>query len=177
MSVTRCIVTHMSVTFSIDSVGTGKYEFVCYTDGDRNTYGPFDSREIADQKSLTHVEECGECSMYRPFVNEIQDVNFDMNVSNSNAGMLFRVLGMDVDCYGAMDADGFLGHVLVALAMPLDDSGIRPSEYQAMSENGQPAGPRIIDCGVSEGYITKRLTTLAEMASEAKRIGRRITWG
>jgi hypothetical protein len=167
----------MSVTFSIDSVGTGKYEFICYTDGDRNTYGPFDSREIANEKSLAHVEECRECSIYRPFVNEIQDVNFDMNVSNSNAGMLLRVLGMEVDWCGSMDADNFLGHVLVSLGMPLDDSGIRPSEYQAMGENGQPVGPRIIDCGVSEGYITKRLTTLAEMAAEAKRIGRQITWG
>lgn len=177
MSATQYILTNMSVTFSIDSVGTGKYEFVCYADGESNTYGPFDSRDIATEKSLVHVEECGECSIYRPFVNEIQDINFDMNVSNSNAGMLFRVLGMEADCYGSMDAENFLGYVLVALGMPLDDSGIRPSEYQAMGENGQPVGALIIDCGVSEGYITKRLTTLAEMASEAKRVGRLITWG
>lgn len=177
MSVSPPILVLMSVTFSIDSVGTGKYEFVCYGGDERQTFGPYEDRANANEYIDKHVGECSECSIYRPYANEIQDVDFDMNVSNSNAGMLFGVLGMEADWCGAMDAEEFLGYVLVALGMPLEDSGVAPTEFQSKGEDGLPNGPRIVECGIPAGYVEKRLTVLAEMASEAKRLGRRITWG
>jgi len=166
----------MSVTFSIDSVGTGKYEFTCYAGTATTVLGPYASRDEGIAATLEHARACEECGVYRPYVSEIPDVAHEMNVSNANASMLFEVLGVDWDWCGAMDADEFLGYVLVALGMPLDDSGVAPSEYQAMGPEG-PTGPRVIDCGRSPGYVSARLQTLSEMAVEAKRLGRQITWG
>lgn len=176
MSASTPILFSMSVTFSIDSVGTGKYEFTCYEGERSRAFGPYADRATAESSSVNHSKDCATCSLYTPFVNEIQDVDNKMNVSNSNAGMLFGVLGVEADWCGAMDADEFLGYVLVALGMPLDDSEVKTTESQAMGPDG-PVGPRIIECGRPAGYVTQRLTTLAGMAVEAKRLGRRITWG
>lgn len=166
----------MSVTFYIDSVGTGAFEFICYADSSRTSVGPFASREAAQAAIAEHTPACGECSVYSPYVHEIHDIEREMNVSNSNAGLIFTTLGMEADWCGSMDAEAFLGHVLVALGTPLDDAAVPTTESQAMGPDG-PVGPKMISCGRPAGYLTQRLTTLAEMATEAHRLGRQIVWG
>lgn len=166
----------MSVTFSIDSLGTGEFQFTCYGADSARTLGPFASREAGNAAVAEHAASCPDCGLYRPYVSEIQDIDREMNVSNMNAGLLFRTMGLESDLCGAMPAEEFLGYVLVALGSPVDDSGVSPSEHQVQRPDGS-RGPTIIDCGLPAGYITQRLSTLADMATEAKRLGRDIVWG
>ncbi|MBX4171194.1 MULTISPECIES: hypothetical protein [Rhodococcus] len=111
-----------------------------------------------------------------------------VNASNANARHLLRLLGLlpgldagDVvgtndshevqtagedDLWGEESCEQFLGRTLLALATP--------------TSAGVPArtiGPRMIDCGRAEGYDSRRLTQLHDLAVWALEHGAsRITW-
>ena len=164
----------MSVTFAVEAVPTGEFLFRCYEDLDRPVdFGPFTSRDEAVAAISAHKDSCVECSCYPPLTEAVSDVDdiSIVNVSNANARMILSIAGLDdEDLWGSMEADEFLGHIMVSLAEERDHSPVAPMVFQ-----GQ--GPTIIDCGLPAGYTEHRLSELADLAVHAKNRGRRIVWG
>lgn len=171
----------MSVTFQIEALPTGQYNFTCYADF---TLPPqvskaYDSHEEALAASKAHSQACQECSDGY-WASAIYDVNEEMNVSNGNAVLVLSEIGLwdpaSQDLCGSMDADDFLGRVLVALARERDGRAV-PARELPRPMNGSGRGPRVIMGGRPENYVHDRLTRLAEIATEAKRLGRCVVWG
>lgn len=166
----------MSVTFQIESLPTGKFTFDCYGKGysERETFGPFDSYDEALLAVTAHKMQCTECDCYGCYANAIMDVDDELNLSNTNAVMVLDILGIETDfehgIVGSMKAEDFLGHVMVAMAQERDNAAV-PATVDA-----QQGRATFVDCGLPEGYVAERLVILADMATEAMRIGRDITW-
>ena len=164
----------MSVTFEVEAVPTGEFRFRCYEDLDSPAYfGPFSSRDEAASAISVHKDSCAECSFCPPFAEVVTDVDdiSDVHVSNTNARMILSIAGLDDEnLCGSMEADEFLGYIMVSLAEERDHSPVAPMAFP-----GQ--GPTIIDCGLPAGYTEQRLGELADLAVHAKNRGRRIVWG
>lgn len=92
-----------------------------------------------------------------------------VNVSNVNARFLLENLGLEFDYSGAVDAEQFLGAILVA-------QGIAPvDEGRPWNELPGP-GMRTIDGGRRPGYLQDQLLELTKVAQQAKELGRRVQW-
>ena len=94
----------------------------------------------------------------------------EVNMSNSNAHRVALTLGIDLEEWGwagEMDAQEFLGRVLLALALEPEDAGIPPHEVPT-------GGPRLIECGRREGYLQERLGHLHDLAQHAIRVGKPV---
>ena len=79
---------------------------------------------------------------------------------------------------GSMEADEFLGFVLVALADERDEAAVPAVEMpRPVDETGAPRGARFIDCGLPAGYVSARLRELADLATLASRLDRKVQWG
>ncbi|MQS17477.1 hypothetical protein F7Q99_36160 [Streptomyces kaniharaensis] len=89
-----------------------------------------------------------------------------LNFNNGNAAEVLRLLGYDAaDPYGNDDAVGFLGRVLLALGLLVDDD----------------ARPEVTDgrwtcVGRREGYLSARLGELHAMAEHCVAHGLRVRW-
>lgn len=170
----------MSVSFAVEANTTGKYSFTCY-DGEMSVeHGPFQSYEAGRDAIALHRLTCTECNYCHPALYSILDVDLSLNVSNTNASMILAHLGIQSDEYGlcgSMKAEDFLGYVLVALGMPRDDSAVASVTHRSVDENGREFGPTIYDGGLPEGYMEGKLVRLSEIATEAKRLDRLVTWG
>lgn len=97
---------------------------------------------------------------------------FDVNVSNTNAAMIFERLGLDwdpEDPSGSAEPADILARAMLG-NVGRDDSGI------AMSAEKVPGGPTVIDCGLRAGYFADRLDGIAELAAEAQRRNLLIGW-
>ncbi len=162
------------MTFEVEAIPTGEFRFQCHENLERlASFGPFASRDDANVAIAEHQGSCTECSVYRPFVEVMTDVDDipEVNVSNTNARMILSIAGLDEEeLFGSMEADEFLGYIMVSLAQERDHSPVAPLTYA-----GQ--GPTIIDCGLPAGYTEQRLGELADLAIQAKNKGRRIVWG
>jgi hypothetical protein len=163
----------VSVDFQIESLSTGQFTFTCYEQNQR-MYGPFDSYDDALLAVTAHKMECPECDVYGCYANAVLDVDVYVNMSNANAAMILAVLGLDVDpedgIMGHMDAEQFLGHVLMALAAERDNAAV------LSVTDSLPGCATFIDCGLPEGYVEERLTQLADLATEAVRLSRTVCW-
>lgn len=166
----------MSVTFFIEAIPTGEYVAVCYvpSTGAHVEVARANSYEAALDGTDNHKNECELCDQYGIYVHPVMDVEGgEVNLSNTNAIMMFNVLGIEIDDYdlaGSMSGDKFLGHVLTALATDRDDSGI--------SDVVEPndGGATMIHCGLPAGYWNDRLNALHDLAQEAARLGRNVIW-
>lgn len=101
----------------------------------------------------------------------------DVNMSNTNAAMIFRDLGVDLvedGWCGSMEPLDLAGRVLVALALA-NDTGTPSSTHQAVREDGT-LGATVIDCGIQAGYKHDKFLHLLEVAADATRLGRRVVW-
>lgn len=100
------------------------------------------------------------------------DFDFEVNMSNANAGAVLSFLGFAGDDLwtGKVSAQDFLGRVLVAQALAGHDEGM-PS-YDLPSE-----GARMIQGARSEGYYDHRLAQLREIAEKAVADGAEMCWG
>lgn len=164
----------MSVTFEVEAVPTGEFRFRCYEDLDGPVFfGPFPSRDEAAAAIAEHEGSCAECAFCPPFAEVVTDVDDipDVNVSNTNARMILSIAGLDEEeLWGSMDADEFLGYIMVSLAEERDRSPVAP-----VTLPGQ--GPTVLECGLPAGYTEQRLGELADLAVQAKNKGRRVIWG
>jgi len=167
----------MSVTFSIEANTTGEFVIACF-DAERGEdieVARADSYEGILVERAAHMLVCEECQHYGCFSRAVVDVSedFDMNVSNMNARILFNALGIDggEDLCGMLDAEQFQGALLLAMAEDRDDSGVPSAEVAP----GRP-GATMIDCGLRPGYFADRFAGLHALAAEAVRLGRPVVW-
>lgn len=167
----------MSVTFTIEANPTGTFTIGCYDpeQGDVEV-ARADSYEDILVERAAHMAVCEECGAYGCYAQAVMDVSeeFDVNVSNMNARTLLDALGLDGgdDLVGGMDAETFLGAVLLAMASDRDDSGVAPVDVYA----GIGGGARVVDCGLRPGYFADRFGAFYALATEAVRLGRDVVW-
>lgn len=90
-----------------------------------------------------------------------------LNVSNSNAGMLLRSLGIEFDYSVSISPTDLL--VAIACADPID-TGAPAYETQ------KPGCARMIECGIRPGYHAEKYSALREIAKFAHGMGRDIQW-
>ncbi|QGH75334.1 hypothetical protein I5G61_gp86 [Mycobacterium phage Quesadilla] len=95
----------------------------------------------------------------------------DVNMSNSNAARVAEALGfsLDPDWCGEMDAEAFLGRVLMALAVSPADEGMPSFEVAG-------PGARMIEGARRPGYLQDRLAQLHELALWARAHSTPIWW-
>jgi len=158
----------MSVTFTIESNPTGAFVIEC----DEVVVAQADSYEGIMVERAAHMLVCKDCQHYGCYTQAAMDVSgdLDVNMANGNARMMLVRLGLDdKDLCGTATAEQFLGAVMLAGALA-DDSAV------ADVETTVPGGPRWIECGTPEGYISGRLEALAALGTEAARLGRDIIW-
>ena len=97
---------------------------------------------------------------------------YEVNLSNTNAGMVLARLGYDFDpsCPCGEDTpEGLLGRAQVA-NVGLDDSGT------ATVDDSLPGKCQWIECGVAPGYFDRTMARLAALAGEARRQGKMVSW-
>lgn len=158
----------MSIDFHPEMLHTGRFRFAC---GER-LFGPFGSQEAAGAAASLHVGGCEDCEAYGVLVEPVMDVDACVNLSNANAGMLLGILGYDTEYLcGSTDAEDFLGRCLVALAEERDGAAVSSATVS------MPGGGTWVDCGLPAGYFGTRLGELADVASVALMLGRRVCWG
>lgn len=161
----------MSVTFSIEANPTGRLAVTCHLAG---PLGVADSREDAAVIAFAHEQSCEDCRMYDTGVFPQWDVDdtFDVNLSNANAAPILSILGYDIEYLcGSATAEDFTGRVLVALAEERVDAAVPDVTDEGFG------GARVVYCGTPAGHTTHTLERLADLAAEATRLGRDITWG
>ena len=119
------------------------------------------------------VPVCGDwlCAAYSASFVEVEPTP-EINLANPNAREVLDILGILVDeewsdrCAGSMDADEFLGRVLMADAVQPFDAG-RPAFQQGNQ----------VDCGRAEGYLNARVSELREVAEYARAHQLQVCWG
>lgn len=95
-----------------------------------------------------------------------------VHLSNMNARLIMDLLGLGTEhLCGSLDAEDFLGRVLVAQGCSVGDPG-RPAEMSRGT-----SGATVIDCGREAGYSEKKLELLREVAEFARARGVPVTWG
>ena len=116
---------------------------------------------------------CGDelCAAY-PLICLPVEVTPEVNVSNVNAVQILDVLGILVGesfsdrCSGIMSAEDFLGRVLIADAVQLEDAGV-PAVQTG----------NLVECGREEGYLNARISELRPVAEYAAAHQLEICWG
>lgn len=185
----------MSVTFFAEPGPVVGWTVRCFCPG---TGRNFDTYEGAVECVRTHRDSasydwfgCTDegCAVYESLhvVARHEEDSPEVNVSNSNAGHLFRVLGLasndplastnedtrqfeDLFDGGSVDAEDLLGRVLVADAISPADEGTATVEERAAG------GARLVTCGRRPGYTQERLGALREIAEWAASRGRSVCW-
>ena len=161
----------MSVTFDIESLPTGDYRLSPSCDTKPRTHTTYDH---ALATLVRHKATCTDCEAYGCFIVAVMDIETPgVNLANTNARMLLHRLDIPEadDLCGSMDAERFLGHVLTALlGANADDPAVPAAEYK------MPGSATFIDCGVHAGYFHEKLTALADLAIQARTIGRDVVW-
>lgn len=121
------------------------------------------------------IPVCGSdfCAVHLPSVQSVSDDDTvtELNVSNVNAAALLDTLGIYADnpqenrLCGSLDAEAFMGRVLIAQAISPVDAGI-PATTSGM----------VTDCGRPEGYIDDKLIQLESIAQIAMERGVSVVW-
>lgn len=165
----------MSVTFGVEFLPDAAPVHGFYCHDLNSAVGPFDSPARLASAVAAHERDCETCRMYGVSRYPLPEEKFDVNVSNVNAGMILGILGLPTldsdtcDLVGHMDAEEFLGYVMLALAVDRD--------HAEVSDTADTSGyTTIVQCGLPEGYVNTVLGHLADLALEAKRLGRDVTW-
>lgn len=94
----------------------------------------------------------------------------ELNVSNTNGYALLNRLGIEADYSGAVDADTMLGASLLALAVNENDDGVADTVDTGLK------GATMIYCGLRVGYWEEKLSVMADIATMAKELNRRVVW-
>jgi hypothetical protein len=96
----------------------------------------------------------------------------EVNVSNVNAIAIFDILGISVGesfserCSGVMNAEAFLGRVLMADAVQPVDAGV-----PVIAEGN------MVHFGREEGYLNNAVASLREVAEYAQAHNLEVCWG
>jgi hypothetical protein len=93
----------------------------------------------------------------------------EVNFSNTNAEELFSYLGFsdeELDYVGAMDADAFLGRVVLAKGLTPYNTGLTTMRVDNVIYGGRPSN-----------YFQVRLDALENVARFAIQNNRKVVWG
>jgi len=137
--------------------------------------------------SVTFV--AGKSMFYAPINADVlvgvSPEDMGVNMSNTNAHRVCQALGIDLDpdwC-GDLDAQDFLGRVLLALAISPADEGM-PSHTLQPGDDAGPllgvvgqGGPTIVQGARRPGYLQERLTELHSLAQWAVANDAVVMWG
>ena len=160
----------MSVTFSPEHVGTGRFNIVTYREdvGDMAPFATFDSYAEAELNYLTTCAAEGIETWDAFIVGESAIASApEVNMANGNAAEVLLALDLDhADLYGSEAGATFVGRVLVALATNRLDTA-----YIAAREGN------VVYSGREAGYIQSRLEGLLEVGEFAAAHGLGVTWG
>lgn len=161
----------MSVTFAPEFVAETPYTMSCSC-GKTVSSIVFPSHAAAYkaafvEKTVT-VPVCDDdfCNMYSVNLVTVEDIA-EVNVSNVNAVTILNVLGFteDSELSGSMNAEDFLGRILVASAINPSDAGL-PAVTEGM----------VTFCGREEGYVEDRLAELRTVADYAIAHKLEVVW-
>lgn len=167
----------MSVSFYADLTPVVGYRIECFC-GAKLSEIYKNYNDAAAKIDLVELDcDCGDNFGYH--ANAVHEgVNSDeINVSNSNSVSILEVLGLmtqddefcDV-CCGSMNAEDFLGRVLMALAVA-PESAERVSEQTMFASGGM-----YVQCGRPAGYVQSKLLRLKEVAEFAIQHDREVIW-
>lgn len=173
----------MSVTFHTEAPALG-YEIACYGTGRFATRFATRTEAYAEQIAmLTRGEHPTGCNddycraMGHTYLDAIQaETTHEVNISNINARFILSHLGFEGgedgerDLAGNLDAEDFLGRVLLAAAISPVDEGI--PTHILPSTGGMTA----VDCGRRAGYLHEVLDSLRTVAEDAIRLGEQVYW-
>lgn len=92
----------------------------------------------------------------------------EVNLSNSNAEELLEYLGIpsDEELVGSMEAEAFLGRVIMASALAPANTGLTTMQIENFVYGGRPAD-----------YMQRKFEQLEEVARFAISHGRQVVWG
>lgn len=155
----------MSVTFSTSPAAPLlAVELLCW----ESSATPIPSTPASANADIaSHSVSCEECRAYGGAIRQDIRVVDDVNVSNGNARVVLDALGfVEDDLYGELDAELFLGRILLAEAVSPVDAG-RPTVRTG----------NFVECGRDEGYLQHRLSQLRSLAEWARLHDATITWG
>lgn len=124
------------------------------------------SIENAETVSKSHNENCEDCKAYGGSLIEYDRIVNDINLSNTNAFYVLEKIGLKDQSYGSLNADDFLGRVLLADAIYEPDQGL-----ESRSEGNIHYGGR------SPLYLQDKLSKLINLSNWAKENKAEITWG
>lgn len=164
----------MSVTFSVETVPTGRYTIWASCSEDTHV-DPFDgvvhdSYTDAYQALLAHRETCADCADYSQVTAQVDVTTTEVNLATDNAREILTRLGYnDPELVGGTNGPDFLARVVTALAFA-DDTAV------ATVDSTTDHGPRWVDVGRPAGYQTRTLTRLHTIAEEAIALNRDVTW-
>lgn len=98
-----------------------------------------------------------------------------VNVSNANAMVLFQALGLEEDYSGIIDREHFHNLCVAWLRKHIN----RPSQPIETTVTREKGYATIIDCGLPEGYINKRIQQLSKgtSPSAADQKYNVVSWG
>lgn len=190
----------MSVTFSPELGPLTGYTFTCghedaLTEHRFGTYQDaeeFLRTELDAHGNTGHLAVCGDdyCAASRMFIIGLEaEESPEVNISDVNGCHVLGLLGYECgDLSGSDTAEGFLGRVLVALAVNPFDAGVPATTTVggrivdghgavALATGPAPTGATVVDCGRRPGYsgdVLERLRGVADWAAER---GRPIRWG
>lgn len=157
----------MSVTFLVVQEPTA-FSLQCSC-GDASHSETFSSYVDAVVAHATVNVACGDdfCSAFPASIVAVLPYAEDVNVSNINARAILEVLGLDsTDLCGDLQAEDFLGRILVAQALNPVDAGV--PAY---------ADGSVVNCGRPEGYMDSQLIRLQAIAEHAAKHDQLIAWG
>lgn len=164
----------MSVTFSPEHVGTGRFLIFRHDDhGDRVVFASFDNYADAESNYLAACAAEG-VDTWEAFIGAESAIENapTVNMANNNAASVLLALDLPHEnMYGSENGLAFLERVMTAIqADRLDDA--LPS-----FEDGGNGSARMIHVGRAAGYVGDRLAELAEVAIFAKDHGLAVQWG
>jgi len=173
----------MSVTFSIEAIYTGKCRITAFGDDVCEAARQAVGRTFTDRREAYAIvrEHDGAMDDCWPrdcasglLIEGIYDVDAEgVNFANGNARVVLEFLGIDSpDLLGSMGGGDFLAACQVAMATGTPVVHARPA-----TETVGDRGARFVDFGIDEAGIVGRVSMLADLATEAVRLGRDVTWG
>ena len=158
----------MSVSFYPEISDTVPVRITCSC-GEANYNGLYTTRQAAVKAMRTMVSTCTE--PYCEYLKVVEAVpEPEVNFSNANAAELFSYLGFteeETEEYvGSMDAEEFLGRVILAKGLIPYGTGLTTMQVE-----------NIVYCGRPANYFQVRLDQLEEVARFAIKNKRLVVWG
>jgi hypothetical protein len=160
----------LSITFAVEQKADAyQFQLVCSC-GMTTLSRVFDSYQESVTAHPLFPSTCEDefCRAYPARIEAIDGEDMSLNMSNVNAAHVMDALGImedDTRICGSMEAEVFLGRVLLAEAIAPADAGMLPFTDGSVTYGGR-----------EEGYLEEKLTVLRQIGSYALSEGLTVVW-